>query len=324
MKLLCGSSNEPLAKNIAEHLNVELKETVRKRFADGEWNLHISKNVRGADIFIIQSGCSSKTSSVNDHIMELYLLLQTLQLSSVGKITVVMPYFPYSRQDKKIRGRVPISASAVAQLIESQNPRSILTLDLHCEQIQGFFKHTSVDNLYTDILFVKYLKKQKYDTYDNLVIVSPDAGGVERARKVADRLGGVDVITILKRRIEANKVDKMDILGDIKGKKCVIVDDIVDTAGTLLKAVDLLKEKGAESVDACITHGVLSEPAIDRLNSNQNLETLVVTNSIPQIDNVERCNKITVLDIAPLLGEAIRRIHHKESLSELFNSNEDS
>lgn len=319
LKLLSGSSNEALAKGISEHLDVELSEVTRKKFADGEWNLHVNKNVRGANTFILQSGSSSKTSSVNDYIMELYLLLQTLKLSAVGEITVVIPYFPYCRQDRKTKARTPISAAAMAQLLETMEPDHILTLDLHCGQIQGFFKRTPVDNLYSVNLFVNYLKQHNYHTHENLVIVSPDAGGVDRATKVADEMGGFPVITILKRRVEDNKVDKMDILGDVEDKKCVIIDDIVDTGGTLCKAIDLLKEKGAVSVDACITHGILSDPAMDRLNKNTTLGKLIITNSLPQNEHKATCSKIHVLDIAPLLGEAIRRIHNKESLSELFD-----
>ena len=300
---------------IFRYLNLDLNETSNKIFADVVLNLHIIKIVLGDKVFVIQTG----SYPVNDHIMELYLLLQTLKLSSAKEVSIVIPYFPYCRQDRKTKPRVPISSAAVAQLLETMNPNHILTLDLHCGQIQGFFTKTPVDNLYTDTLFVKYLKENNYHKYEDLVIVSPDAGGIARARRIADKLGGFPVITIMKRRSEANKVDTMDILGDVKNKRCVIVDDIVDTSGTLCKAVDLLKERGCINVEACITHGILSDPAMERINNNETLSKMIVTNSIPQDKNVARCSKLQVLDIAPLFSEAIRRIYNNDSLSELFS-----
>lgn len=318
LKIISGSSNEKLAENISSNLGLELSKTTRKKFADGEWNLHINKNVRGDKIFLIQTG----SYPVNDHIQELLLLLQTLKLSSVGQITVVIPYFPYSRQDRKTKPRVPISAALVAKQIEIMEPNHILTLDLHCGQIQGFFQKTPVDNLYTDTLFVKYLRENNYHLMNNLVIVSPDAGGVTRARRIADKLGGLPLITILKRRVEANKVDTMEIIGNVENKRCLIVDDIVDTAGTLCKAVDVLTSKGSISVDACITHGILSDPALERIQNNNSINKMIVTNSIPQEEHQLKCPKIHVLDIAPLFSEAIRRIYNNESLSELFSVTE--
>lgn len=230
---------------------------------------------------------------VNRNLMELLLLIQTLKLSSAKRITAVVPYYGYARQDRKTKPRVPISASAVAQLIECMGAHRVVTLDLHCGQIQGFFHNAPVDNLFAELEFVKYLRTRNYEK-ESLVIVSPDAGGVERARRIADRMGGVAIATILKRRAAANQIESMEIVGAIEGKICIIVDDIIDTAGTLVKAAQLLVEKGAKTVSACATHGVFSEPALSRI-SESILEEVCVTDSIPQEKNLERCKKLRVL-----------------------------
>jgi ribose-phosphate pyrophosphokinase len=314
IKALMGNANPKLGKDISEALGVRLCDCEVAKFADGEINMQIKENIRGADVFVIQG----TSPPVNDNLMELLLLLQTIKLSSAKRITAVIPYYGYARQDRKTRPRVPISASAVAQLIEAMGADRVVTVDLHCGQIQGFFHQTPVDNLFAEGEFIDTLR-QKYKEPADVVIVSPDAGGVLRARRVADKLHAENVATILKRRGQANVVDSMQIVGSVEGKKCVIVDDIIDTAGTLCKAAELLKENGATDVIACATHGVFSGAAMDRLNASC-LTEVYVTDSIPQEHNVAVCEKLRVLSIAPLLARAIRRIHEEKSLSVLFGN----
>jgi ribose-phosphate pyrophosphokinase len=312
IRALMGNANPKLGKDISAALGESLCDCEIAKFADGEINMQIKENIRGADVFVIQG----TSPPVNDNLMELLLLLQTIKLSSAKRITAVIPYYGYARQDRKTRPRVPISASAVAQLIEAMGADRVVTVDLHCGQIQGFFHHTPVDNLFAESEFIETLKT-KYPEPADVVIVSPDAGGVMRARRVADDLHAENVATILKRRGKANVVDSMQIVGSVAGKKCVIVDDIIDTAGTLCKAAELLKDNGATDIIACATHGVFSDIAMDRLNASC-LTAIYVTDSIPQEHNQERCKKLHVLSIAPLLARAIRRIHEEKSLSVLF------
>jgi ribose-phosphate pyrophosphokinase len=313
IRLITGTANPRLAEGISKVLGIPLESVKTGRFADGEIDLRIKNNVRGADVFVIQP-CAPP--DVNDNLMELLLFIHTLNLSSAKRITAIMPYYPYARQDRKTRPRVPISASVVAQLLETMGPHRIVTVDLHCGQIQGFFHSTPVDNLYAEAELLKYLESKNFKK-DELMVVSPDAGGVTRATRVADRIGALGVVTILKRRTVANQVDSMQIVGDVQDKTCVIVDDIIDTAGTLTKAAALLKEKGAAKVIAFATHGVFSEPAMDRINQSV-LDEVCVTDSIPQHENLKRCPKLRVKSLVHLLAEAVERLHHEMSLSALF------
>jgi len=282
-------------------------------FSDGELDIRIENNVRGSDVFIIQPTCPP----VSNHLMELLLLIHTLKLSSAKRITAVIPYFGYARQDRKVKPRVPISASAVAQLIEKMGTHRVVTVDLHSGQIQGFFHKAPVDNLFAEKEFVNFIMKKDLNL-SKTVIVSPDAGGVVRARRVADQVHAFSVVTILKRRAAANQIEQMQIVGDVSGCTCIIVDDMIDTAGTLTAAAQLLKDNGAERVLACATHGVFSGPAIERLN-NSCLETICVSDSIPQEQNVSRCSKLVVLSLVPLLSQAILHLHMEKSLSILFD-----
>jgi len=287
-------------------------------FSDGETKIQVEHNIRGTDCYVIQPTCHNyeNSTTVNDNVMELLLLLHTLKLSSARRITAVVPYYGYARQDRKTRPRVPISASAVAQLIEAMGPHRVVTVDLHCGQIQGFFHNTPVDNLWAEGEFVDMLKK-KVEFKDQVVVVSPDAGGVMRARRVADTLGAEGVATILKRRAQANVIESMQIVGSVEGKYCILVDDIIDTAGTLVKAAQLLADSGAKEVIACATHGVFSGNAIEKINGSV-LKEVYVTDSIPQERNAKLCDKLKVLSIAPLLARAIYRLHEEKSLSILF------
>lgn len=312
IRLITGNANQKLAEDIAAALGIKLTQATVGKFSDGEANISISDNVRGADVYIIQPTCHP----VNDNLMELLLLQQTLLLSSAKRVTCVVPYFGYARQDRKTKPRVPISASLVATLIEAAHCDRVVTLDLHSGQIQGFFKNTPVDNLYAEELVVSYLKSKDFQK-DRVAIVSPDAGGVVRARRVADKYGAPNVVSIIKRRTQANVVDSAQIVGDIQGLVCVIVDDMIDTAGTLAAASKLLKEKGAASVYACASHGVLSGKALENINHSL-LEEVVVTDSIPQDLNQAACPKLKVISVAPLLAEVISRIHSDKSLSSLF------
>ncbi|ELR21006.1 phosphoribosylpyrophosphate synthetase [Acanthamoeba castellanii str. Neff] len=291
VRVLMGNANPKLGRDIAEALGERLSDCEIAKFADGEINMQIKENIRGADVY-------------------------TIKLSSAKRITAVIPYYGYGRQDRKTRPRVPISASAVAQLIEAMGADRVVTVDLHCGQIQGFFHHTPVDNLFAESEFIDTLRS-KYPDPSDVVIVSPDAGGVMRARRMADTLHVENVATILKRRGKANVVDSMQIVGSVAGKRCVIVDDIIDTAGTLCKAAELLKDNGATDVIACATHGVFSDCAMDRLNASC-LSAVYVSDSIPQEHNKQRCDRLHVLSIAPLLARAIRRVHDEKSLSVLF------
>jgi len=317
IRIISGNANPELAKDVAKILNTVLEECEVGKFADGETNIHIKNNVRGSDIFLIQPVCPP---NVNDNLMELLLLIHTLKLASAKRITAVIPYYGYGRQDRKTKPRVPISASAVAQLIEAMGPSRVLTVDLHCGQIQGFFHDCPVDNLYAEVEFIKHVQTMKIPD-DELAIISPDAGGVARARRVADKVGAHSVVTILKRRVAANVIDSMQLVGEVTGKICFIFDDMIDTGGTLCKAAELLKQNGAKKVFACATHGLLSSNATERIN-NSVLEGVWVSDSIPQKEHLEKCPKLHVLSLVPLLAQAISKLHYEQSLSDLFRANE--
>ncbi len=308
LKLISGTANRALADEIANYLGISLTKAQITRFSDGEVYVQIDESVRGADVFLIQS----LSSPVNDNIMELLVTLDALKRSSASSITVVVPYYAYARQDRKVLPRVPISAKLLADLITVAGATRIMSMDLHAGQIQGFFD-IPVDHLYAAPIMLNYIKENIGK--DNLVIVSPDAGGVERARYYAKKLG-CSIAIIDKRRPKPNVSEIMHIIGDVKGKIAVIVDDIVDTAGTLTNAAKAIKEEGAEEIYACITHPVLSGNAIDRIN-NSPLKELVVTNTITFKKPVPT-DKIKVLSVGYLIGEAIRRVYHKESLSAIF------
>ncbi|MFZ8859994.1 MAG: ribose-phosphate diphosphokinase [Thermocrinis sp.] len=306
IKLLTGNSNQNLAKEVSEYLNIPLSDAIVSRFSDGEVRVQINESMRGEDVFVIQSLCPP----INESIMELLLMLDAIKRASAGRITAVIPYYAYARQDRKDKPRVPISARLLADLITVAGAQRVVVVDLHSPQIQGFFS-IPVDNLYALGVLYDYLK-DKVD--GNTVVVSPDAGGVERARLLANKIG-CPIAIIYKRRPEPNVAEVLDLIGDVKGKRAIIVDDIIDTAGTVCAASELLLSKGASRVDVVATHGLLSGPAVERLRKSP-IEEVVVTNTIPvEHKNLE---KLKVVSVAPLIGEAIRRIHEGESVSVLF------
>ena len=309
--IFSGSSCIDLSDEVAKLLRIGLSSSQLGTFSDGEIQVEINENVRGHDTFIIQSTCSP----ADKHLMELMLLADALKRSSASKITAVVPYFGYARQDRRVRSsRVPISAKVVSDMFSSVGINRVLTLDLHSETIQGFFDMPA-DNIYATKLMVEDISKNY--SQDNLVIVSPDVGGVVRSRALAKYLGGLELAIIDKRRDEANESEVMNIIGNVVGKNCIVPDDIVDTAGTLCNAAKALKDAGASKVSAYITHPVLSGPAIKRITNSQ-IDELVVTNSIPLTQDGQKCSKIRVISIAPLISECIKRLSNEESLSAVF------
>ncbi len=305
-KIFSGSAHPVFGKEVARHLGVPLSKAVIGKFSDGEINIQISESVRGKDIFIIQPTCVP----VNDNLMELLIIVDALRRSSANSITAVLPYFGYARQDRKAAPRVPITAKMVANLMQEVGIERIITMDLHAGQIQGFFD-VPVDNLYGSIVFRDYIRSK---ALKNPVIASPDVGGVTRARYFANQMG-LDLIIVDKRREKANESEVMNIIGSAKERDVILVDDMIDTAGTICKAALALKEQGATSVMALGTHAVLSGNAIKRIKESA-LDEVVVTNSIPL---VQKCDKITTLSVAPLFAEVIRRIYHNESVQSLFS-----
>lgn len=282
------------------------------RFADGEINLSIPTNVRGQEVYIVHPTCPP----VNDSIMELVLLTQALKLASAEKITLVIPYFGYARQDRKTAARTPISAAAVAQVLSAFQPSRIVTLDLHCGQIQGFFHNIPVDNLYAQGIIADHLKGLFRDK-TSLCVVSPDAGGVPRARQLAHLLSTTDLVTIVKHRAAANQIESVKIIGDVHGKVCIVIDDIIDTAGTVCAGAAALKSAGASTIVIAATHGLFSGPAHDRLHASC-IDRVIVTDSVPQRPFPHATPVMDVLSVAPLLAQAIHRLHTKQSLSVLF------
>ncbi len=310
--IVSGNANRPLATKIAQYLNQPLAAATVGRFSDGEIRIEIEESVRGADVFVIQPTCAP----VNDHLIELLLLIDALYRASAGRITAVMPYFGYCRQDRKPRYmRVPISAKVAANMIGSVSASCILTVDLHSDQIQGFFD-VPVDNVYASPVFLKDIKLTLRDGAP-LVVVSPDVGGVVRARAVAKRLGDADLVIIDKRRPRPNEAEVMNIIGNVKDRRCVIVDDLVDTAGTICSAAAALKKQGAVEVKAYATHSLLSENAVDKIQSSQ-LDEVVVSDTIPLLASSVNCPKIRQLSVAELLAKAVHRVNTSESLSSLF------
>jgi len=305
--LISGNSNRPLSEEIAKYLNQRLADVVIKKFSDGEISVKINENIRGKDVFIIQP----TSAPANDHIMELLLTIDAVRRASAKRITAVIPYYGYGRQDRKPEPRVPISARLVADIIQVTGLDRVLTVDLHADQIQGFF-HIPVDNLYAAPIFIQYLKESHFS---EPVVVSPDSGGVERARYLARHINaGLAIID--KRRPQANVAEIMNVIGDVEGKECILYDDMIDTAGTITKAAKALKENGAKRVIACATHPVLSGPAIQRIEESV-LDEVIFSNTI-YLPEEKRIRKIKILSIAKLIGEAIRRIHNEESVSSLF------
>ncbi len=309
IKILSGNAHIRLAKKVADHLKVELSDTKLTTFSDGEISVKVNENVRGYDVFVIQPTCAP----VNNNIMELLLLIDALRRASASRITAVIPYYGYARQDRKVQPRVPISSKLVADLLEASGTNRVLTVDLHAGQIQGFF-NIPVDHLYAKPVLIDYIKANY--TNGDLVIVSPDAGGVERARSFAKRLGS-SLAIIDKRREKANECQVMNVIGDVEGKDTLILDDMIDTAGTMVQAAQVLKENGAKKIGAACTHAVLSGPAIDRINGSV-LEEVIATDTIPLDSKKEECSKLKILSIADLLAEAIKRIHDESSISSLF------
>ncbi len=307
IKLFAGTANADMAREICAHLCVPLGNASIKRFSDGEINVEIGENVRGVDVFLIQSTCPP----VNDHLMELLVLMDAMKRASAKRVTAVIPYYGYARQDRKVLPRAPITAKLVADLLTAAGVSRVLTMDLHAGQIQGFF-NIPVDHLYSAPVLLDYIKAN----YGNdIVVVSPDAGGVERARAFAKRLNaGLAIID--KRRVAPNVAEVMNIIGNVAGKTAVLLDDMVDTAGTMVQSASALKKNGALKICAMSTHAVLSGPAIERLEKSD-IEELVVTNTIP-LGEKSACRKIKVLSVASLLGEAIKRIHFNDSVSSLF------
>ncbi len=310
MMVFSGNANPQLARAIVSHLNIPLGKAIVGRFSDGEVMVEIMENVRGKDVFVVQPTCAP----TNDNLMELMVIVDALRRASAGRVTAVIPYFGYARQDRRSRSvRVAITAKVVANMIEVVGTDRVLTVDLHADQIQGFFD-IPVDNVYASPILFGDIWRQKHQ---NLIVVSPDVGGVVRARAVAKQLDDAELAIIDKRRPRPNEAKVMNIIGDVEGRNCVLVDDLVDTAGTLCQAAGALKEHGAASVTAYCTHPVLSGPAVKNLTESQ-LDELVVTDTIPLRPDARDCGRIRVLSIAAMLAETMRRISHEESVSSLY------
>jgi ribose-phosphate pyrophosphokinase len=311
ISIFSGSANRPLAEAIASYLEIPMGRAESTRFSDGEIFVRIGENVRGVDVYVVQPTCTP----VNDHLMELLVMVDALKRASAGSITAVLPYFGYARQDRKVAPRTPITAKLTADLLTAAGVSRVVSVDLHAGQIQGFFAQP-FDHLYANRVFLDYLK-QKFGT-EAPVFVSPDAGGVERTRAYAKRMNA-DLAIIDKRREKANVSEVMHIIGNVSGRDCIIVDDMIDTAGTLCNAADALAEAGARRVFAAATHAVLSGPAIKRIGASK-LEEVVITDTIPLRPEAVETKKFKVLTVATLLGEAIKRIHNSDSVSSLFES----
>ncbi|MBN6205614.1 ribose-phosphate diphosphokinase [Ralstonia pickettii] len=308
LKVLTLNSNRALAEDIAKHIGIELGKCTVSRFSDGEVQINIEESIRGSDVYVVQSTCAP----VNDHVMELLIMIDALKRASAKSINIVMPYYGYARQDRKARSREPIAAKLIADLLETAGATRVITLDLHAPQIQGFF-NIPIDHLQGVPILSDYFEKKNLQ---DIIVVSPDHGGVTRARKLADRLK-TPIGIIDKRRPRPNVAEIMNIIGNVEGKTAILIDDIIDTGGTISLAADALIENGATEVYACCTHPVLSGPAIERINQSK-IKELVITNSIP-LPEEKKIDKITALSVAPLIGEAIIRVHELQSVSILFD-----
>ena len=314
LMVFSGSASRKLAEGVVRHLNIHLGRASVGMFSDGETMVELLENVRGKDVFVLQSTCSP----ANDNLMELMAMVDALKRSSAARVTAAIPYFGYARQDRRPRSaRVPITAKVVANMLQSVGVDRVLTMDLHADQIQGFFD-IPVDNIYASPVLLTDLRQQNYE---DLIVVSPDVGGVVRARALAKQLG-CDLAIIDKRRPRANVSEVMHVIGEIEGRNCVIMDDMIDTAGTLVKAAEVLKERGAKKVYAYCTHPIFSGPAIERIAKGQALDEVVVTNTIPLSDSAKACGKIRQLSVAPLIAETIQRIAKGESVMSLFSDQE--
>ncbi len=307
LKVVTGNAHPTMAQEICEHLGTSLTESDVRKFSDGEIFVEIKENVRGADVFVVQPTCSP----VNDSLMELVIMVDALRRASARRITAVVPYYGYARQDRKNAPRVPISAKVVAEMFMAVGVRRVLCMDLHAGQIQGFF-NIPVDHLYAAPVVLDYIK----DQFEDVIMVSPDAGGVERTRAFAKRMNaGLAIID--KRRDRPNECEAVHVIGDVRGKTAILMDDMVDTAGTLCNGAATLLANGAKEVHACCSHPVLSGPAVERITKSE-LKSLVVTNSIPLRPEAQACDKIKVLSVSALMADAIRRIHNEDSVSSLF------
>jgi ribose-phosphate pyrophosphokinase len=308
LKIFSGSAHQQLAREIADFLGIPVGQARLRRFPDSEVSFQIDENIRGTDVFVVQPTCYP----VDQHIMEMLVMIDAFRRSSAARITAVIPYYGYARQDRKDKPRVPISAKLVANLLSAAGTHRVLTMDLHKPQIQGFFD-IPVDHLFAAPVIIEYLARLHYP---RLTIVSPDAGGAERARAYAKRLDA-ELAVVDKRRTEDGSAEVMNVIGDVEGRTCILQDDIIDTAGTIQKAATALKAAGAERVLACAVHGVLSGPATERIE-HAPVDQLIVTNTIPLRGEAQHCKKIVVLSVARLLGQAIRSIHEETSVSSLF------
>lgn len=304
-----GRSCEPLARNMCEYLGIPLGDAHVGRFPDGEIDIKIKRDVRGADVFVVQTG----SHPVNDHILELLLLIDTLKRASAGRITAVIPYYAYARKDRKDEGRVPISAKLVADLISAAGANRVITVDLHAPQIQGFFD-VPVDHLFAMKIFLDYFERL---SVPNVCVVAPDVGSIRLNRAFARRLN-CDLVIVDKRRVSGTETEVLNLIGDVKGKNCIICDDMISTGTSIVKATEAVRASGAEKVYLCATHPVLSGPAVENLNGVDGVEKIIVADTVPTSDKpVER---LEALSIAPLLGEAVRRIHRSESVSHMFET----
>ncbi|MBR2896839.1 MAG: ribose-phosphate pyrophosphokinase [Oscillospiraceae bacterium] len=311
IKVFCANASRPFAEQICKTLGLPLGNSSVTTFADGEASVSINETVRGSDVFLVQSTCKP----VNNHLMELLIMIDACKRASAGRITAVIPYFGYARQDRKAKGRDPISAKLVANMIEAAGANRVLTMDLHAAQIQGFFD-IPVDNMLGTTVFAKYYL-EKFENPEEMVVVSPDVGSVARARAFANKMG-MGLAIVDKRREKANQCEVMNIIGDVKGKKCILFDDMVDTAGTLCNAARAIAEVGgATEVYACATHGVLSDPALERIEASP-IREIAFLNTIQIDDKAEICKKIRIIDVAPVFAEAIQRTYDETTLSVMF------
>ncbi|MBR2080491.1 MAG: ribose-phosphate pyrophosphokinase [Oscillospiraceae bacterium] len=311
IKVFCANASRPFAEQICKTLGLPLGNSSVTTFADGEASVSINETVRGSDVFLVQSTCKP----VNNHLMELLIMIDACKRASAGRITAVIPYFGYARQDRKAKGRDPISAKLVANMIEAAGANRVLTMDLHAAQIQGFFD-IPVDNMLGTTVFAKYYL-EKFDNPEEMVVVSPDVGSVARARAFANKMG-MGLAIVDKRREKANQCEVMNIIGDVRGKKCILFDDMVDTAGTLCNAARAIAEVGgATEVYACATHGVLSDPALERIEASP-IREIAFLNTIQIDDKAEICKKIRIIDVAPVFAEAIQRTYDETTLSVMF------